>query len=71
MRVYDNVKKIADEKGISIYRLERDTGISNGAIARWNDAVPTSVNLMKVAKYLGVKVEELMDMPESEGEDAR
>lgn len=61
MGIYDNVKKIADERGISIYRLERDTGISNGAIARWNDAVPSSVNLMKVAKYFGVTLESLLD----------
>lgn len=66
MGVYDNVKKIADERGISIYRIERDTGISNGAIARWNDAVPSSVNLMKVAKYFGVSLESLLDTGEKE-----
>lgn len=61
MGIYDNVKKLADERGVSIYRIERDTGISNGAIARWNDAVPSSVNLMKVAKYFEVSLESLLE----------
>lgn len=62
MGIYDNIKKIADEKKITIYRLEKETGISNGAIARWNDAVPSSVNLIKVAIYLGTQVEMLVDL---------
>lgn len=60
MGVYDNVKKIADKRGISIYRLERDTGISNGTIARWNQAVPSSANLIKVARYFDVSIEILL-----------
>lgn len=62
MGVYDNIKKITDKKDISIYRLERDTGISNGTIARWNQAVPSSANLIKVAKYLGVSLESLLEV---------
>lgn len=66
MGVYDNVKKLADKRSISIYRLERDTDISNGAVARWNEAVPSSVNLMKVAKYFGVSVESLLESGKKE-----
>lgn len=68
MGVYDNVKKMADERGVSIYRIERDTGISNGAVARWNEAVPSSANLMKVAKYFGVTVESLLESEKKENE---
>lgn len=64
MGVYDNVKKAAEEQGISIYRLERETGLSNGTIGKWNDAIPSSQNLMKVAKRLNIKVEELINNEE-------
>lgn len=66
MGIYDNVKKMADERGVSIYRIERDTGISNGAVARWNESVPSSTNLMKVARYFGVTVESLLESEKKE-----
>ena len=62
MNLYDRIRSLADEKGVSIYRIEKDTGLSNGAISKWNKVVPNSANLMKVAKYLGITVEDLLVM---------
>lgn len=33
--VYEKIKKLAIAKGVSIYRVERDAGLSNGAISKW------------------------------------
>lgn len=57
---YENVKKIADEKGISIYKLEKDTGLSHGSIRKWKNSVPSVSNIQRVAKVLDVKVDELI-----------
>lgn len=38
--IYDNVKKLCDQKGISIWRLERDLGFSNRSVSKWNDNEP-------------------------------
>lgn len=60
MGTYDKIKKIAQKQGISIYRIEKDTGLSNGTIGKWNHQTPTSINLIKVAKYLGVEISDLL-----------
>lgn len=67
--IYRNVKKFADEKGVSIYRIEKDTGIGNGTIAKWGkvaNQMPTVDNLKKVADYLAVSMDCLMQSQEEE-----
>ena len=58
--LYENIKKIAKKKGISIYRIERDIGLSNGIIGKWSNSIPSAENILKVSKYLGVPVETLL-----------
>lgn len=58
--IYQNIKSIADSKGISIRRIEQDVGIVLGSIYHWNDVKPSVDKVAKVAKYLGVTVEELL-----------
>lgn len=60
MKIYDKIKEIANKKGISIYRIERDLNFSNGSISKWNTAVPQSTRLLKVADYLGVSYRSLI-----------
>lgn len=60
MNLYERIKKIADEKNVSIYRIEIETGLSNGSISKWNQSQPNSVSLFKVAEYLDVDPKELM-----------
>lgn len=60
MNIYNNVKKIADRKGFSIRKLEREAGIGNGTIRRWGDVSPSVENLIKVANVLGVYPERLL-----------
>lgn len=58
--VLDNIMKLCKEKGVSIARLERETGIGNGTVARWGMSSPTVENVRKVANYFGVTVDDLI-----------
>ena len=54
MKIYDTVKRLSSEKNISVYRLEKDLGLANGAISKWNKQIPNALRLQEVADYLGV-----------------
>lgn len=58
--VYENVKKICDEKGISITQLEKEAGLSSGSIGKWRNCIPKADSLQAVAKVLKVKMEKLL-----------
>lgn len=56
----ENIRRKCAEHGITIAALERDTGIGNGVIARWQTSSPRVDSLKKVADYFGVTVDELL-----------
>lgn len=58
--IYNNIKKICAEKGMSVSQLEKKAGLTNGSISKWNDHVPQADRLNAVAKVLKVKMEKLM-----------
>lgn len=58
--IYQNIKAIADSKGISVRKIELDTGITPSSIYHWNTIKPSVDKVAKVAKYLGVPIEELL-----------
>ena len=55
--IYEKIKKLAKEEGISISALEKKLNIGNGTIRRWNEASPTFENVFKVAKYFDVSMD--------------
>ena len=57
---YEKISKICKERGISIARLEREAGLGNATVRGWSTSSPTVETLSKVAKYLGVGIEELL-----------
>lgn len=59
--LYDKIKNIAEQKDISIYRIEKDLDLSNGSIRKWNSSIPLSQTLKKVAGYLNVSIDKLME----------
>lgn len=59
--LYNKIKEIADIRGISIYRLEKETGVGKNTINRWNDNIPSADKLHRVARFLGVSSDELME----------
>ncbi|AOQ27404.1 repressor [Streptococcus phage IPP54] len=59
--IYDKIKEIASEKGISIYRIEKDLDLGNGAISKWNNSSPSATTLNSIANYLNVRLEQLLE----------
>lgn len=55
-----NITKLCKERGISIAKLERETGISNGTISRWGVSSPTVENVRKVADFFNVSIDALV-----------
>lgn len=60
MHIYDKIKAMCEEKGMSVRQLEVEAGLKNGAISKWNDSSPTIKNLKAVADVLKVKVDKII-----------
>lgn len=60
--MYEKFKKLIDEKGLTSYRVSKDTGISQVTFCYWKSgrSTPKLDKLQKIASYLGVKLEELI-----------
>ena len=58
--IYDNIKKICEERKNSVSTVEKKAGLSNGTICKWNSSSPTVNKLQSVAKVLDVKIDELL-----------
>lgn len=59
--LYEKIKRIAKNKGMSIREVERRCGFAYGTLQRWNRISPTVLNVFKVSRVLNVTVDELMD----------
>ena len=59
--LFDNVKALADKRGMSIGELERAAGLSNGAIFKWKVSIPKIDSVKSVADVLKVKVDKLLE----------
>ena len=62
--IYTNILAICEARNIPIRTVERETGIGNGTIRRWDEASPRVCTVKAVADYLGVTVDELIREPE-------
>ncbi|MBQ1297154.1 MAG: helix-turn-helix transcriptional regulator [Clostridiales bacterium] len=56
----ERIKQLAKERGVSIAKLEKETGLANATIRKWESAKPQAENLAKVANFFDVSIEELM-----------
>ena len=56
--IYENICKLAKERGISINKLEEKANVSTGSICKWGNSVsPTVKNIKKVCSTFGRGVE--------------
>ena len=69
MVLYDNVKKLCEEKGVSILSLEKALGFPRSSICKWNDNEPGIRKVQKVAEYLGVSIEKLLKEDDEKGSE--
>ena len=57
--LYDKIKSLAKEKRVPICEIEKQAGLANGCISKWNTTGATFKNVIKVAELLGVSLDEL------------
>lgn len=70
--MYDKFVEILQKKGLTVYRVSKETGISQTTFSNWKSgrSNPKSDTMKKIADYLGVTVDYLMNENElSEKED--
>ncbi len=59
--LFSKIASLCKEKGISIAKLEKECGLGNATIRGWKTSMPNAVNLKKVADYLDVPIEKLLE----------
>lgn len=65
--MFDKIKELCRAKGITIAELERMAGIVPTTMTKWKKISPSVDKVARVAKALGVTIEELLpDDPERE-----
>lgn len=57
------IKELMEAKGITAYRMAADLGFPQSTVSEWLSGAysPKADKLLKIAKYLGVSVEELIE----------
>lgn len=60
------IKALCQQSGISIAALEKNIGLGNGTISKWETSSPQVDKLLKVANFFNVSVEYLLSYPISE-----
>ena len=60
MTTYDKVKKLAEDRNLTIMAVEKEAGLGNGVIGGWRDGYPRIESLRKVAGFFGVSIEEII-----------
>ena len=70
--MYEIFAKLMADRGVSAYRVSRDTGISQTTLSDWKRgrSVPKLEKMEKLAEYFGVTVEYLMGRPIKPSPDA-
>ena len=56
----ERIKGLCARKEISIRQLERETGLADRTIGRWDTNMPSIDRVKKVAEYFGVTVDYLL-----------
>lgn len=65
--IYERIKSLTKGK-ISINQLEKELGISSGSLCKIDKNKPSSDKLQKIADYLGVSVDYLLNGEDSDAE---
>lgn len=59
------IKELCKEHGITIAALQKELGLGNNAINRWDVNSPSVDKVMRVAEYFGVSIDYLMGRTET------
>lgn len=64
MAIYENVKKAAKEKGLTIVALEKQLDFPRGSICKWDENKPGVLKVFAVAKALDKPIEYFLEEAE-------
>lgn len=68
--MFDKIKALCKERGMTIAELERAADIVPTTMTKWKRISPSVDKVARVAKALGVTIEELLEDPEERTQDA-
>lgn len=62
MTFYEKYEKLRQEKGVSNYRVSKETGIAEASLSDWKSGAysPKIDSIRAIAKYFGVPFTELI-----------
>ncbi|WP_436633190.1 helix-turn-helix domain-containing protein [Latilactobacillus sakei] len=58
--MYNKIKILAKEQGVSINKMEKDLEFGSSTISKWSKSILSVDKLKKVADYLDVTIDELL-----------
>ncbi len=66
--MYKEFEQLLQSRGISSYKVAKDTGVSQTALSNWRSgkSLPTAKTLQKLADYFGVTIDYLMGTGQQE-----
>ncbi|MHC5248792.1 helix-turn-helix domain-containing protein [Enterococcus sp. LJL90] len=59
--VVENIKRIGKGKEMTVKQIGRESGVGENAIYRWDKNYPNLSSLKKVADYLEVPIDKLLE----------
>lgn len=60
MTIFENIKRLLDEKGISVIEFENKIGLQRGGFYKWQNHEPGISKVKAAAEYLNVSIDSLM-----------
>ena len=60
MTIFENIKRLLDEKGISVIEFENNIGLQRGGFYKWQNHEPGISKVKAAAEYLNVSIDSLM-----------
>lgn len=68
--MYEVFEKLMRLKGVTAYRVSKDTGVTQTSLSNWKNgkSEPSNENIKKLADYFGVSIDYLMTGREADKE---
>lgn len=68
----EKVVEVMEKEDVAIYKLCKDNGISQTTFQNWkNGSEPSIVKAVRIAKYLGLSLDELFEIKTEKAEDKK
>jgi len=72
MNVVSQIQTLCNKKGISIWQLAKELGISNGVIKKWEKTTsPKVTTLIKIADYFDVSLDYLVGRSDQQNNEVQ